>query len=217
MKTYLDIEARAASDRLAIFGAFHPTEADTLPMAAETLLLLGPLEPGFWPHFRASPEAQDGAPDPMDRWSSRVIGAMAHDVNAAPLFPFSGPPWHPFVSWALRSGRAWQSPVSLLVHDSAGLLVSYRGALALPDRIALPDTPPDPPCAACDQPCLDACPVGALTQSSYDTKRCHSYLETRDGADCMSNGCKVRRSCPISTQYARQPDQSAFHMRSFHK
>jgi epoxyqueuosine reductase len=53
---------------------------------------------------------------------------MACDLGAKALFPFGGPPWHPFIAWAKRSGRAWESPVGFLVHDQAGLMVSYRAA-----------------------------------------------------------------------------------------
>jgi hypothetical protein len=47
-------------------------------------------------------EFRDGRPDPIDRWSRRVIGHMACDLGAKALFPFGGPPWHPFIAWAKR-------------------------------------------------------------------------------------------------------------------
>jgi len=56
-----------------------------------------------WPAFAASPEAADGAPDPLDRWSSRLITAIAGSVGASPLFPFGGPPFLPFQRWAQRA------------------------------------------------------------------------------------------------------------------
>ena len=77
-------------------------------------------------------------PDPVDRWSRRVIGRLACDLGAKALFPFGGPPYHPFYQWALRTGRAWESPVRLLVHDTQGLMVSFRGALALREAMAVP-------------------------------------------------------------------------------
>jgi epoxyqueuosine reductase len=67
-----------------------------------------------------SPNSPTAGPDPIDRWSRRVIGHMACDLGAKALFPFGGPPWHPFIAWAKRSGRAWESPVGFLVHDRAG-------------------------------------------------------------------------------------------------
>jgi ferredoxin len=212
-----DISARSAASHLAIFGAFHTAPQDDAPPGCLTLVLLGPDEPGFWAHVRATPEFADPAPDPLDRWSRRVIGGLARDLGASALFPFGGPPWASFIAWAKRSGRAWDSPVSLLVHDRAGLMVSYRGALAFDTRLPLPDHPPATrPCTGCPQPCRSACPVDALDASGYDTAACHRHLDTVAGNDCLTTGCRVRRACPISQTYGRQPAQSAHHMRSFH-
>ena len=213
--TLEEIDARLAPHRLSVFGGFHPTPEDGVPAGRGTLLLLGPQEPGFWDHVTAEPEFADGAPDPLDRWSRRVIGRVACDLGAKALFPFAGPPWHPFIGWAKRTGRAHASPVTLLVHDRAGLMVSYRGALALRERVALP-APPPAPCAPCPRPCETACPVGALGKAGYDVAACHAFLETEGGRDCLEQGCRVRRACPVSETYGRRPEQSAFHMRSFH-
>ena len=211
-----DIRATIQPHALDIFGAFHPGDADNAPPGTGTLILLGPQEPGFWPHFTAQPEYLDGQPNPIDRWSTRVITDLAETLNAAALFPFGGPPYQPFISWAMRSGRAWQSPAGPLVHDVAGMMVSYRGALALPARLDLPELPASP-CETCtEKPCLTTCPVGALGPQGYDTQACHAYLDTAEGVDCMQQGCAARRACPLSQNYARHPDQSAFHMRAFH-
>jgi hypothetical protein len=211
-----DIAEAAARERLGVFGAFHPGPDDETPAGTGTLVLLGPLEPGFWVHVTAAPEFADGAPDPLDRWSARVIGALAGALGGRALFPFGGPPYRPFVRWALASGRAWRSPVTLLVHDTAGLMVSYRGAIALAARLDLPP-PAASPCGTCaGQPCRSACPVGALTQDGYDVAACHAFLDTPEGADCRTQGCAARRACPVSHGYGRLPEQSAYHMRLFH-
>ncbi|MGI1663989.1 ferredoxin [Palleronia sp. KMU-117] len=216
--TLTDIDASAGREGLAVFGAFHPRAGDETPDGTGTLVLLGPSEPGFWPHVTKAPEFLDGAPDPLDRWSSRVIGDLACAFAATALFPFGGPPFRPFVRWALASGRAWQSPVTLLVHETAGLMLSYRGALALTERLELPATRPARPCDTCaDRPCLTACPVQALASGHYDVAACHAFLDTDAGQACMSQGCDVRRSCPVSRNYGRLPQQSAFHMARFHR
>ena len=210
-----EIEAIAAEHQLAVLGGFATTADDDLPRGTKTLLLLGPKEPGFWPHLTVQPEWH--GPDPMDRWSRRVIGTIACDLGAKALFPFGGPPWHPFYKWALKTGRCWDSPVRLLVHDAAGLFVSFRGALALKEVVDLPPAPPRPcdKCAA--KPCLTACPVGALKGAAYDLQKCHTFLDTLPGQDCMTVGCAVRGTCPVSLAYARMPEQSAYHMGQFHK
>lgn len=210
------IESRAGQDVLTVLGAFHGDAETNLPNGAQTLVLLGPNEPGFWDHVTLSPEFADNAPDPLDRWSSRIISRLAEDLGARALFPFGGPPYQPFIAWALKSGRAWQSPVTLLVHDRAGLMVSYRGALAFDERLDLP-APAPCPCDTCeDKPCLVACPVNALANSAYDLAACHGYLDTRPGQECLTRGCAARRACPVSQSYGRNPAQSAFHMKAFH-
>ncbi len=215
--TQAAIKAAAEANALFVSGMFHPTPDDDLP-GVGTLVLLSPAEPGFWAHVTASAEFRDGMKDPLDRWSRRVIGRLAHDFGGAALFPFGGPPYAPFYDWALRSGRAWASPVSLLVHETMGLFASYRGALAIPERLDLPRAPqPERPCDACPQPCRTACPVKALARTGYDVAACHGFLDQAAGKDCLSLGCNVRRACPASIAYGRLPEQSEWHMRQFHR
>ncbi|MEO6301082.1 MAG: ferredoxin [Paracoccaceae bacterium] len=212
--TYAAVVAQAALVQLDVLGGFNCDDDPTLPKGTRTLLMLGPREPGFWPAVQASPEWV--GPDPVDRWSRRVVGTLACDLGAKALFPFGGPPYQPFFTWALRTGRVWASPVRLLVHETQGLLVSFRGALALKERLELPVAAPRP-CDTCSKPCLTACPVGALTVAGYDLLRCHGFLDQPEGRDCMEGGCLVRRACPVSQGYARMAEQSAHHMRQFHK
>ena len=207
---------RLAEERLEVLGGFAVAGDEAgFPPGTRTLLLLGPAEPGFWAHLTSAPE-WDGAPDPVDRWSRRVIGRIACDLGAKALFPFGGPPWHPFYQWALRTGRAWDSPVRLLVHAGQGLMVSFRGALALREAVPVPP-PVAKPCDTCPAPCLSACPAGALGAAGYDVPACHAFLDRPVGAECMTGGCLVRRACPLSQSYARLPEQSAYHMGKFHK
>ena len=202
-------------DHIADARAVH---LDLLAVARDGdvhIALLGPHEPGFWTAFRDSAEASDGQPDPMDRWSKRVIGVLAARWGGTAVFPSDGPPYPPFIAWALASGSVWQSPVGLLVHARQGLWTSFRGAVRLDHAPALPASLN--PCLTCaDQPCRTACPVDALLLQSYDTDACHSFLDTANGADCMNLGCAARRACPVSANFARTAEQSNFHMRAFH-
>lgn len=209
MTDYAGIALAAQAAALDVMGGVHENGG--------TVILLGPSQ-DFWPLLKTAPEWLDGTPDPVDRWSRRVIGDLAATLGAEPLFPFGGPPYLPFLRWAMASGRAWQSPAGMLVHDTAGLMVSYRGALQFTQKIILPKTGASP-CATCpSQPCMTACPVDALSAASgYDVPACHGFLDTPEGGDCLSQGCKARRACPVSQSYARDPDQSAFHMSYFHR
>ena len=184
--------------------------------AGSTLFLIGPDGPRFWPVFQAAPEAQDGLPDPIDRYSACILNALAAITGSEAIFPFGGPPYQPFIEWALRSGRCFQSPVQLLVHAELGLFTSYRGAIRLNGHQPVPAPAPNP-CEGCvAKPCLTACPANALNQSHYDVALCHDFLDTQSGSACMARGCAVRRACPVG-QAERPEAQSAFHMGYFHK
>ncbi len=172
----------------------------------------------WWDVFCDSPEASDGAPDPVDRWSKRVLGALAADAGARAVFPSDGPPYAPFIAWALATGRFWQSPTGMMIHDTAGLMISIRGALEFATPFAAgPDL--RSPCSDCgDRPCITACPVAALSETAaYDVPACKAFLDTAAGVDCMGAGCLVRRACPVSQAFDRPAAQSAFHMAAFHK
>lgn len=230
-QSYTRLQAAAEKLGLDIYGGFHPTPAEmrrspgiTQPQHAApgvphgTLILLG-TAPSFWPQFRSSPEAQDGAADPVDRWSRRVITALAEAWQAIPAFPFTGPPYAPFVGWALATGRCFTSPSQMLVHDRYGMMISFRGALYLTTHLDLPPPPrAEAPCLSCDtQPCLTACPVAALNDGGpYDLAACYDHLDSPAGASCLSAGCLARRACPLSAGADRLPAQSAHHMRYFH-
>ena len=207
------LRAVAKDHYLALLGALHTQPADNL--GTGTIALLGPGEPGFWPAVNQSSEFKDGDANPLDRWSLRVITHIADTLGGTALFPFGEPP-RPFINWALRSGQAFVSPASLLVHNQAGLFVSYRGAILIPETLRLPTSAKNP-CDTCiSKPCLTACPPKALTTAGYDLPSCHDFLATKEGVNCMSKGCGVRRSCPLSESYPRMDVQSAFHMKAFH-
>ncbi len=172
---------------LALRGGFHPGPADDVPdiaagKPAGTLLMLGWTGGQQWPAFTASPEYVDGQPNPLDRWSRRLIDVLAMNFNGRALYPFGGPPHLPFVRWAQRAGAVFPSPLGLLIHPHWGLWHAWRGAVALPERLDLPSIDDRlSPCASCTtRPCL--------RPAAFDA---------------------ARASCPVGSPYG--PAQSAFH------
>jgi hypothetical protein len=209
------VDTAAAEVGLARLGAFAPAPSDGAPEGTGTLVLLGPRGGAMWARFSAAPEAADGAPDPLDRWSARVIGAIASRLGVRALFPFGGPPHAPFFAWARASGRAWRSPIGLLVHDELGLSASWRGALAFPGRLAAPPATTLRPCGTCLAPCRTACPVGAFGEDGYDVAACRAHLARPEGAPCREGGCLARRACPVGVEFSPAPAQAAFHLAAF--
>ncbi len=104
------------------------------------------------------------------RWiagPSACWAGLRIDHDATALFPSDGPPYAPFIRWAMETGRFFQSPTGMMVHATAGLMISIRGALRC-RRSGHLDLPPGrkPLLACADRPCVTACPVGALSRRS---------------------------------------------------
>ncbi len=216
------ITQRVVAVGLALRGAFHPNTNDGVASApdgspAETLVLLGFVGDSGWQAFSRSPEYRDGAAHPLDRWSRRVIDGLAAELGGWSLYPFSGPPYHPFQRWAMRAEPVHPSPIGLLIHPEHGLWHSYRGALAFSDRLPLSARSDRPsPCATCaEKPCLTACPVSAFSLAGYDVAACGAHLHTPAGGDCMTGGCRARRACPVGADRGPGPAQMAFTMAAF--
>ena len=216
------IVAAIEAEGLAGRGAFHVVAEDSVPpfgngAPAATLVLVGNAGPGMWTVFAASEEAQDGAPDALDRWSRRVVSGLAHALGGAAHFPFGGPPWLPFIRWARRAGPVHPSPIGPLVHPDHGLWHAYRGALAFRESLELP--PRDDrasPCESCaGRPCLSACPVGAFSSEGYDVEGCVAHVASRAGARCLGEGCLARHACPAGRGAVYGAPQAAFHMHAF--
>jgi ferredoxin len=182
-----------------------------------TIVLAGMAGRRGWGAFAASPEAVDGLDHPLDRWSRRVIEALAADLAALALFPFRGPPYWPFQQWARRAEPVHPSPIGLLIHPVYGLWHSYRGALGFHEALDSPEPSAVPsPCESCSgRWCLKACPVGAFSAADYDVSACVGHLKTAAGADCMGFGCRARLACPVGAEHAYGPEQASFTMRAF--
>lgn len=212
---------RADSLGLAVRGAFHPEPGEFAffppAMRIGTIILLGFTGSLQWAGYLGSVEASDGLPDPLDRWSRRVIGSMAAQLSAAAVYPNGSSPAPPFQRLAARSEPVYRSPIGLLIHPQWGLWHAYRGALLLPGRIRLPSlAPPVSPCSACAmQPCLSSCPVRAFRAGSFDVEACVDHVLSQAGSECRDRGCLARRACPVGAEFRYVEAQARFHMHAF--
>ncbi len=229
--------AALSSQSLSLRGCFTPVAADGLPTLANgepaaSVWMVGVIGSAFWPHFKSSAFYTDGQPDPLDRWSRAIAEELAARFGGLALFPFDGPPYHPFQRWADRSDVTKPSRMLLRIHPEHGLWHAYRFALALPvmldgaeanapqaitpPRKATLPTPATDLCATCSgQPCLQACPVGAYTGAAFLIEACASHLHSAQGTDCMQGGCLARRACPVAPELRYTQEHAAFHMQAF--
>jgi len=212
--TLEDVEAALRARGLAPRGAFHPEPPDAVaPLsdgrAVATLVLAGNVGGGLWQRFERERSA---GPDPLDRWSARVLRQIADSFGAGVLL--AADPRHPFQRWAQRAEPVHRSPLGILIHPDHGLWHAYRGALAFAEPLALPGRARRPsPCDACaERPCLRACPVGAFSAHGFDDAACAAHVSSPAGVDCLERGCLARRACPVG-RGVRYPDaQQRFHM-----
>ena len=219
------ISSELAANGLLLRGALNFTDTDEPPRltdgsASKSLVMIGHAGSHMWPHFTASIEADDGTSNPLDRWSQRIIAAVAGKVSGRVIMPSEGPPYWPFQTWAKRCEIVWTSPIGPLIHPDYGLWHGYRGAIALPVIQEVDEkakSTAKSPCETCrDQPCLSACPVGALKPGAYDVPLCRTHLhEMGKTAPCFEAACLARAACPIGEHYRYQPAHARFHTEAF--
>lgn len=202
-------------------GAFHPLPGENVvPGQAEqpgTIVLVGNAGSAMWSVFDKAKDRSDK--DAMNSWTTDVLTPIASWLGCQLVFPFGGPPWYPFVSWAERCPGISKSPLGMGVHHHYGLFHAHRGAFFFNDRLTVHEDTSDNPCSICrDRPCLSACPVSAFSHadtvgSSYDYAACKDHVRTGDRA-CWQ-GCLARKACPVGRDYHYASDHAAFHMRAF--
>lgn len=219
---FSNVDTACSATGLTVRGAFHPDAGDCVPEMADgqptgTLVLLGNVGAMLWQQFSQAAEYADGTPDPLNRWSERVIGDLAGELKAEALYPFGGPPHLPFIAWAKRAEPVRESPLGMLIHPDHGLWHAYRGALAFKERIVLPlRNDRSVPCDTCvERPCLSTCPVAAFSAKGYDLAACAEHIASPAGRDCLDLGCRARRACPVGRTWHYEAAQAGFHMAAF--
>lgn len=216
-----DLPGKLARHGLALRGAFAPAPEDGVPplpggRPTRAVVMVGSIGGAFWRHVMGSPEA--AGPDPIDRWTRRVVDAIAGAIGAVPLYPFDGPPWHPFQRWARRADPALAaSPLGILIHPRFGLWHALRAALRLAAPVTAPRSEPMPsPCDGCsDRPCLRGCPVGAFSAMGFDAGACAGHLGSSAGGTCHGLGCRARLACPIAPGLRYPADLQAHLLAAF--
>lgn len=213
-----ELDAALAEYGLITRGGFTFGEEEAVPPGlsggpARAVVLVGHGGGAIWPHFSAWLAEQGEPPaDPLDCWSRHVLGSIAGRFGARAAYPFEKP-WLPFQQWAMRAEGLKPSPIGILMHPQFGLWHAYRGALLFEDEIELQG--PANPIHLCDacvgKPCMNSCPVEAVSGEGMDIGRCHGWLRSESSHACRTGGCLARSACPHDT-FRYGSAQAAFHM-----
>lgn len=206
------------------------------------IAIIGSCGSSAWSSLQNASEYKEyltGRANPLDRWTKRVGTEIAEQLDAKAVFPFQGPPYAPFLSWAQQLDVVDPSKLGMFIHPDYGLWHAYRFALLFTEPLAsqsltsLPYTRElndeknnrSPICSNCqDSPCLTSCPVDAFKYdnsqkiaTNYDVERCAEYLKSNLDASCHTQGCLARNACPVGSDYRNAADLQQFHMRAFLK
>lgn len=187
---------------------------------ARGALVVGSGGRDFFAGFLASPEARDGQPNPLDRYTRTVVEDAARaaleprGVAHAERFPFmdarAGEGHLPFQRLGRAAGVGGQSPLGLQIHPMFGPWWAYRGLIVVdvevPAAQALGDA-----CEGCAAPCVGACPAGAVRREGFDVPACHAR---RLAVEECKLSCAARIACVRGPEHRYTEEQLAFHMRA---
>ena len=209
------VEGVFAPHGLFYRGGFKPAPG-TLDIALGTVVLIGNAGSAMWASFQADPIAQDGRPNPLNRWIEKVVGSAADTLGAHPVYAHDGPPFIPFLTWAAQCDAVSPSPLGLFVNPDFGLWHAYRAALLFAASLNLPASDQRrSPCETCpDRPCTTACRVPGNDLVRDHVQGC-AGSGLPEGQDCSRHGCGSRRACPVGRDYLYEPAHMRFHMDAF--
>ena len=179
-----------------------PWRTATLLPGARSALICGCGGRSFGAAFARAPEARDGAPDPVDRFTRRAVEAALPAAGACAVFYWErrGGAFLDLVALGEACGLGVPSRLGLLLHPRLGPWLSIRAAVLteveLAPTMALAGFAP---CAACEGFCRAACPGRAPGPAGFDVAACAGA--TRRIPACRER-CDARRACPIGREHA---------------
>ena len=216
---FADLTSRLRDNGLEWLGTFELDGGERLlldrPRQPHAIAIIGNVGSTVWPHFQAA--RQDRPRLSLDQWTEEIVGGIAADFGLDAVFPFKGPPYHPFIRWAKRTGTLFSSPLGLTIHPTYGLWHAFRAALLFDRPVNPPSAAERHPCDDCDdRPCLAACPVGAFSDDGYAFETCLDHVATPANA-CRAGGCLARIACPVGRQHRYHEPHATFHMQELLK
>lgn len=139
----------------------------------------------------------------VETWFASQLSGVLHGL----VYPGDGP----VGLQALGRLAGWhhESPFRVGVNAAWGSWFAYR-AVVLADT-DLPGTAPMPgasPCVSClEQPCVTACPAGALDAPEFSLQKCIAYRRQPDSRCRIT--CVARTSCPVRPEHRYDDAQIA--------
>lgn len=189
------------------------TEKNMIPpvfSSCKNIIIFGSGGKYFWELFKKFLESPEGGflrnmDDPIDTYTELILEHLKieyPELIREHIYPFKKSDLIiDFQKLAVCAGLGHFSPyIKLVLHPSYGPWVSLRGAFLT--GAELESTGPlltSVPCTSCLKPCLQACPVKAVTEKNFDFTICSNYRDLEK--DCLSH-CHVRTACILGPEHA---------------
>lgn len=144
-----------------------------------------------------------GGDNPIDDYSMRTVAQWFAEQLPDRRYRFLFPGDQPIGLQALGNLAGWHrpSPIMVGVDRQWGSWYAYRAVV-----VADTEFQPSPaqidrsPCVDCPgQPCIAACPAGALRDGHFDLETC-SRFRLQPESPC-SHGCLARQACPVGSEH----------------
>lgn len=170
------------------------------------LILLGHGGRLLWEQVKADGLCGD---NPIDDYVVATVNRNFRDISPMPAYRIIYPSPQMIGLQALGKLAGWHQPSPFMVgiDPEWGSWYAYR-AVVLSDT----DFSPTPfveranPCADCqDQPCLTACPPGALADGKFALDICSTWRR-QDRSPCR-HSCLARLACPVGTEHRYSAEQ----------
>jgi hypothetical protein len=179
------------------------------------LILIGHGGRRLWERIQADGWAGD---HPIDDYTRHVIRRCFAEYLPETRYRVLYPGEHPVGLQALGTLAGWHhaSPFMVGIDGEWGTWYAYRAVI-----LADTDFPPSPavdrapkevplgggsPCTRCgDQPCIGACPAGAMAGGTFALDKCLAF-RTRDDSPCAFT-CLARLACPVGSAHRYDADQ----------
>ena len=154
--SFSDLVSALRDNGLEMLGIFQPSGDEALfpdrSSEPSTVAIVGNVGSAVWPFFEAARQNSPGLT--LDRWTETIVGEIAKKFGIDAVYPFEGPPFHPFIRWAERTGTLFPSPLGLTVHPTFGLWIAFRAALLI-DQPLEGDSMPQGNSVSGRHPCND--------------------------------------------------------------
>ncbi|MCG8668999.1 MAG: hypothetical protein MI867_06265 [Pseudomonadales bacterium] len=177
------------------------------------LLLLGHGGKELW---QALETAKIKSNDPVDDYTVQQIRDFLAQEFPGISFEIIYPGEHPVGLQKLGELAGWHfpSPFRVGINDYWGTWFAYRAVVLLENVIAEPSsgsqTNYKSPCVECaTKPCVERCPVGAVSVDGFDADACMQYRKSPQSA--CRHTCLARVACPVGSQHRYSDEQLHYH------